>query len=185
MWNGGAFEVYSFKLSTGATYPLLLNGETTSGGNLATLYGPYDNHVVIDMRDTTVVYHAALTWPHGNRYHLDEIRAAVDGILATVDAGTPPPARPFLRVAPNPVRDRLQVEFTLPAARDGDVRLTVYDAAGRNRASFGTQAGSEGRGRWEGSLRSLLGDTPRAGVYYLRAETRDEPLVRRFVVLPE
>lgn len=184
-YNGTAPQVAAFRDATGATYPLLLNGTSTTGGNVEALYGLWDNYIVIDMRDTTVVYHAQLLWPHGNRYHLDEIRAAVDGILATVDAGTPVVQSVFLRVSPNPVHDRLLVEFALPPARAGEARFSVFDAAGRARARFTTGAGSEGRGRWEGSLRAVLGDVPRPGVYYLRLESGGEPLLRRFVVLPE
>ena len=185
MWAGSVSELNTFRLLTGATYPLLWAGQEPAGGDLDVLYGPYDNPIVIDMRDTSVVYHAALIWPHGNRYHLDEIRAAVDGILATVDAGSPAPGRSFLRVAPNPVRDRLLVEFALPAGRSAEAGLSVYDAAGRLRGSLRTAVGSEGRGRWEGSLRGLLGDASRAGVYYLRIQAAEESLVRRFVVLPQ
>ena len=186
MWNGSAFEVYTFKQSTGATYPLLLNGETATGGNLATLYGPYDNYVVIDMRDTTVVYHAALLWPHGERYHLGEIRAAVDGILATVDAPGPGLAEgPSLRVAPNPVRDRLRVEFVIPGGGAAGARLTLYDAAGRACGTLPARSSASGEGGWEGPLRSLLGAAPRAGVYFLRLDHPGESLVQRFVVLPE
>jgi hypothetical protein len=114
MWAGSVSELNTFRLLTGTTYPLLWAGQEPAGGDLDILYGPYDNPIVIDMRDTTVVYHAALTWPHGNRYHLDEIRAAVDGVLATVDAGPPASGRNFLRVAPNPVQDRL---LSPPGAR--------------------------------------------------------------------
>ena len=78
----------NFKNSTGATFPLLLQGSSSTGGNVTTLYGGpsppaavYDNYVVIN-KQGIIRYHAMTTWPHGNRYHLNEIRGAVDSLVA-------------------------------------------------------------------------------------------------------
>lgn len=89
LWNGSAPQLQTFQTQTGASFPLLLNGGTASGGNLTILYGPYDNYVVVD-RAGIVQYHAALSWPHGNRFHLAEILSAVDSALATSDTPDPP-----------------------------------------------------------------------------------------------
>ena len=44
MFNGTPNDVRSFKNSTGATFPLLMNGASEIGGNLYTLYGDRDPH---------------------------------------------------------------------------------------------------------------------------------------------
>jgi len=69
-WNGTAAQLRSFKSQTGVTFPLLLNGASATGGNFATLYGTYDNYVVVN-KQGIVRYHAALAWPLVNRYHLN------------------------------------------------------------------------------------------------------------------
>ena len=124
LWNGTASGLNSFKTQTGATYPLLLNGATATGGNVSTLYGTYDNYVVLN-KQGIVRYHAALAWPHGNRYHLNEIRATVDSLVAGfLDA---PPTRPSsfaIAASPNPVRGRTTITLALP--RDEQhVRVSV------------------------------------------------------------
>ncbi len=184
LWNGSPSGLNQFRLLTGATYPLLLNGATETGGNVETFYGVYDNYLVLDMSDTTVTYHAALTWPHGNRYHLDEIRAAVDAILSTVDAGPPGLLGPLLRVAPNPVRDHLRIEFLNPSSRATPATIGLHDVSGRSRRVLFEGSVAPGSGTWEGSLAGALGGRPAPGVYLLRLELAGRSLVQRLVVLP-
>lgn len=183
IWNGSANQMNQFRNITSATFPLLLNGASATGGNVELLYGTYDNHIVLDMRDMTVVYHAALLWPHTDRFHLNEIRNAVDGILATVDAPAPSLPALTLRLAPNPVRDRLAADFVNPLASPARARLAVYDAAGRARQVLFDGTVAPGAGRWEGSL-AASGGAMQPGVYFLRLDLAGEARVRRFVVLP-
>ena len=76
MYNGTEAQLRSFRTQTGATYPLLLQGASGVGGNLNTLYGPFDNYLVINA-DGIVRYHSANIHPHGDRYYLNEIRNAI------------------------------------------------------------------------------------------------------------
>ena len=89
MYNGTEAQLRSFRTQTGATYPLLLQGASGVGGNLNTLYGPFDNYLVINA-DGIVRYHSANIHPHGDRYYLNEIRAVVDYEINLV--GVPEPS---------------------------------------------------------------------------------------------
>lgn len=82
LWNGTTSNVQNFANTTGASYPLLLNGNATAGGNLTALYGPYHNYIVID-GNGILRYRASDTHPFGQRYVLAEIRAVVDDHLPT------------------------------------------------------------------------------------------------------
>ena len=53
-WNGTQAQLRSFKNTTGATYPLLLNGGLATGGNVEALYGTYDNYIVINKQGINV-----------------------------------------------------------------------------------------------------------------------------------
>ena len=72
LFNGSPANLQTFKNNTGVTYPLLL-----LCSDFSSLYGDRDNFVVIDP-DGIVRYHAQDLWPYGNRYHVDELRAAVN-----------------------------------------------------------------------------------------------------------
>jgi hypothetical protein len=87
LYNGNSAQLTGFRDQTGATFPLLLNGASGAGNeNLFIPYGQYDNYVVIN-KQGIIRYHAYDLWSHGNRYHLDEIRAAVDSLVT--DPNTP------------------------------------------------------------------------------------------------
>src|SRR5678815_4685516 len=47
--NGTTAQLSSFRDIIGATFPLLLNAATASGGNIQNLYGGRDDYVVISL----------------------------------------------------------------------------------------------------------------------------------------
>ena len=200
LWLGTPTQVGNFKSQTGATYPLLLCGNrcigatgfcATSGSNCVNLeiqYGPYDNYLVIDTQGI-VRYHAANLWAHGNRYHLNEIRACVDTLVpSVVGVGGPGPAPraagPTLRVAPNPFRSSVTIEIVNPEYAPNAARVTVHDLAGRIVAIpfEGPAAPGATRIAWDG--RSASGNRPAPGLYHVRARVGPTVLVRRVVWLP-
>lgn len=177
MWNGTASQVNVFRQQTGATYPLGLNGATATGGNVETLVGPFDNYVVVS-KQGIVRYHAALIWPHGNRYHLDEIRAAIDSLVTPVlDAPGAPPALAFA-AGPSPARGPVSVTLAL-AQSVSEARVDVIDITGRQVATLASGALAAGRHefRWDPTARAVP-----AGVYMVRAALGARSFVRRVVV---
>jgi hypothetical protein len=179
LWNKTPAEVNSFKNTTGATYPLLLYGATATGGNVETLYGPWDNYVILN-KQGVVRYHAALTYAHGNRYHLNEIRATVDSLVApTVGVEDGVLARDgALRVSPNPFLTSAAIEFSAATPLEGEI--TIHDVQGRRIATLwrGAVDASGVRATWDGR-----GDSGPAapGVYIVRARAGDRVLHRRIV----
>ena len=182
LWNGTSAQVTAFRDQTGATFPLLLNGSLATGGNLATLYGPYDNYLVLN-RQGIVRYHAANVWPHGNRYHLGEIQGAIDSLVsATVGVGdSPVPATARLAVTPNPFREATRIELSLAAPVE-HARVTLHDVTGRRVATLhqGPLAAGTARLEW----RSAADEPLAAGVYFVAAELDGRRLQRRVVRLP-
>ncbi|MEO5989454.1 MAG: redoxin domain-containing protein [Candidatus Eisenbacteria bacterium] len=177
LWNGTAAQLAQFKTLTGAQFPLLLNGAIATGGNMSISYGPYDDYVVLDQQGV-VRYHAALTYAHGNRYHLDEIRSIVDGLLPTLDAPGNGRANLALAVSPHPARGPVSVSFTLPQA-ESDVSVEVLDTAGRRVAVLhqGPAAAGVLRLTWSRA------EAVQAGLYFVRARAGGEQLRQRVVIL--
>ena len=199
MWLGTPSQVGNFKTQTGATFPLLLCGTrcigatgicATSGSNCSNfdlLYGPYDNYIVIDTQGI-VRYHAANIYAHGNRYHLQEIRAAVDTLLpSVVDVGDPPsqnrPAGLTLNVAPNPSRSSVAIEIVNPGEARRAARVTVHDLTGRIVATPLEGYASPGLTRGWGDGRTAAGGRSTPGVYLVRARLGSTVLARRVVWL--
>jgi len=181
-WNGTQAQLRGFKNTTGATYPLLLNGSLATGGNVEALIGTYDNYVVIN-KQGIVRYHAADIWPHGNRYHLNEIRTTVDSLVTpTVDVDPAPRVSGYtLAAAPNPFRGAAEIVFS----HDGDVALpvivTVHDVSGRRVATLheGPVPAGVQRVSWSGF--DSRGEPMRPGVYLVRAAWPGQVLARRIV----
>jgi hypothetical protein len=172
LWNGTIAQVQTFKNQTGATFPLLLQGAGATGGDLTTLYGTYDNYVVIDQQGI-VRYHAADLHAHGDRYYLSELRAVIDGLVMDptgVPDGGLPPAALRLVASPNPFRGRLALDITNPSAETLPIRLSVFDVGGHVVATLaeGT-ALSPGLSRftWDGGARR--GPALAAGRYWIVA----------------
>jgi hypothetical protein len=174
----------SFQEQTGVTYPLLLYGNSATGGNLLTLYGQWDNFVVIN-KQGIVRYVASQHWPYGNRYHPEDIRGCVDSLLSSpVGIGDRPgPSALALASAPNPFRGRTLVELAHPGAGGQPVRVAVYDAAGRRVATLwdGAAAGDRTHCVWDG--RDAEGAQLHSGVYLIQAEVGGMRLSRRVVLL--
>ena len=188
MYNGTSSQVQGFKNQTGATYPLLLYGHTASGGDLAPLYCDsisvyWDNYLVIS-KQGIVRYHAALTWPHGERYHLDEIRGSVDTLVTGPVGVEGRPAGPgvSLALAPNPVAGAAVVSVGVPSGGVDRARVTVLDPGGRLLATLwdGPAGGRPLRLGW--GLQGPNGRVP-PGVYLVRAEVGHARLVRRIAVV--
>jgi flagellar hook capping protein FlgD len=182
--DGSPSQLQTFKDGTGATYPLLLKCASPPDTNFAALYGPRDNYVVVN-KQGIVSYHAALRWPYGNGYHLDEIRGCVDSLVSSpVDVAEPGDGRGFrLTAAPNPLRGSARIELTCPPAGAARARITVFDLAGREVARLwdGAVSGGVTQVMWEG--RSADGASAAAGLYVIRAEVGPVRLVRRVVLL--
>lgn len=183
-YNGTASQLRSFKNQTGATFPLLLLGASATGGNFSTLYGTFDNYAVVN-KQGIVRYHASLTWPHGNRYHLNEIRGCVDSLVsqpAGVDSGVPPSAF-RLASAPNPARGGTTVELAIPAGAGAAARVTVHDLRGRHVATLWSGAVTAGVNRFAWSGTDASGAPVAPGVYLVRAEVGAVRLLHCLVVL--
>ncbi len=182
LWNGSAAQVNAYKNSTGALYPLMLSGNVATGGNVGSLYGTYDNYIVID-KQGIVRYHAALTYPAGNRFKLNEIRAVVDAYVAGfVDVPGPGAGRLALAASPNPTQREAAITFTLTRQVD-DARVSVHDLAGRTVAVLHEGAAASGTLslRWDG--RDESGQLAPVGLYLVRARTGSEVLTRRLTLV--
>lgn len=184
-YNGTAANLRSFKNQTGATYPLLLLAATAPGGNFATLYGTFDNYVVVN-KQGIVRYHAALTWPHGNRYHLNEIRGCVDSLVSQPVGVEPGPSASAFRLTsvPNPARGAATVELAIPPGAPASARVTVHDLSGRRVATLWDGAAPGGVNRFVWNHTDATGARLAPGVYLVRAEVGANRFVHRAVVLP-
>lgn len=185
LWDGTMVDLRGFKTQTGATYPLLLNGTFGTGGNMTLLYGTYDNYVVVN-KQGIVRYHAALVWPHGNRYHLNEIRGAVDSLVTQVVGVEPGGGQGALRLtsAPNPARGAAAIELSVPAGGASSATVTVHDISGRTVATVWEGAIPAGVSRFPWSLTDGSGASRPPGVYLVRARVDAQYRVHRMVVLP-
>jgi len=183
-WNGTTTQLRSFQSQTGATFPLLLNGATATGGNFATLYGTYDNYVVVN-KQGIVRYHAALGWPHGNRYHLNEIRGCVDSLVSQV-VGVGRGSGPVgfrLASVPNPARGAATIELLAPAAGASAATITLHDITGRAIAILWDGPVNPGVNRFAWT-HERDGTSLAPGVYVVRARMGASILTHRVVVLP-
>jgi len=179
LWNGTAAQMNVYRQQTGSTFPLALNGAAATGGNVELTVGTYDNYLVVN-KQGIVRYHAALTWPHGNRYHLNELRAAIDSLVTPVlDVPGTSPEGVVFSAGPNPSRGALRVSLTLPAAV-ARARVQVLDVSGRVVATLAE--GSLDAGvhtfAWDAAHTSRA-----AGLYLVRASWDGETLVRRVAVV--
>ncbi len=181
LWNGSPAQLGQFKLQTGATFPLALNGASATGGNIEVLYGTYDNYIVLN-KQGIVRYHAALAWPHGTRYHLDEIRSCVDSLVASVlDVPGSRSASPVLAAGPNPSRGFVRVSLTLPHDERA-VRVSVHDVAGRELAVLASGALAAGAHAWSWDGRDPRGVVVAPGLFLVRAAAGERVRTRRVVV---
>ena len=182
LWNGTAAQLTSFQQQTGATFPLALQGAAAAGGNMELLYGTYDNYIVLN-KQGTVRYHAALRWPHGNRYHPDEIRGCVDSLVTAVldvPGGAAVPSL-ALSAGPNPARGSVRLTLTTPRA-ESSARVSVFDVAGREISLLWNGALAAGTHDMTWDAGCLRGASAPAGLYLVRARLGAEVRVRRVIV---
>lgn len=184
VFNGSVPQLTQFKINANATYPLLLAcGDPVGSPNDTNLVVPYferDNFVVID-RQGVIRYHANDHYFYGNRYHRDELRAAIDAALADL-TGVPeaPVAGVRLAAAPNPFTRDIRIEFTSPFA-GARARVQVLDLAGRRVAGLRDGPAPSGTTgvRWDG--RADDGADLPPGVYLLHVEVAGSSFTRRLV----
>ena len=181
VYNGTQPLLRSFRTGTGSTYPLLLNANTASGGNMSVLYGLNDSHVIIN-KQGIVRYNTMLRYDHFNRYHINEIRTVIDSLVSnTTGIDDLPLPRAFsLSASPNPFRGVAAIELAVPdAARSATV--TVHDVLGRRIASLWDGPAPAGVTRLEWDGRAFGGQVMRAGIYVIRARIGDRVLSQRLV----
>lgn len=184
--SGGA-NLQQFRIDAGnVTFPLLrdcADGSLASDTNLVVPYNQRDNYVVIN-KVGIIRYHADDAWDYGNRYHVTELRGAIDSLVSSVvGVDAPPTSRLSLRVAPNPAPRGTTVELSNPFAPGTPARITVLDLAGRRVATL-LNAGAAGgltSVRWDG--RDESGGVLPPGLYLIRAELGSTWLTRRLVVV--
>jgi hypothetical protein len=185
LFNGSAASLNQFRTTTGATYPLMLNGAAGAGAeNLLVTYGDRDNYAVIN-KQGIVRYHAYDRWPYGNRYHLDELRGCIDTLVTTtadVDPG-PVPGSFALRVSPNPFRSSTIIELVNPGEPAADARVEIFDLAGRQVLDLWRGVAPQGLTRVPWRTRGG-GQELAPGVYTVRAQVGSVRLVRRVVLIP-
>jgi peroxiredoxin len=185
LWNGSQAQLEGFRFNTGVTFPLLLNsGAGVGDENLYTPYGQFDNFVVVN-KQGIIRYHAYDRWPHGNRYHLDEIRGCVDSLvtMGMLDVDGGPGSRLALSATPNPFRGSTTIELSNPGGEVRDARVSVHDLAGRRIATLWSGRLGPGTTRmtWGGRGREAGAVAP--GVYLITADVGGTRLGRRVVVL--
>ena len=182
LWDGTPGDLNNYRNITGTTYPLLLLGTGGAGGNLTSLYGTYDNFVILNSQGI-VRYHAADSWPQGNRFHLNEIRACVDSLVANI-VGVPrdlPVSRARLGAGPSPFREVAEVSFEAPAG-SREAQIEVFSAEGRMiRRLYRGPASSPLHLQWNG--RDDSGRPVPAGIYVVRAAAGGSVLLKKLVCL--
>ena len=182
LWNGTVAQMTSFQQQTGVTFPLALQGAAAGGGNVELLYGIYDNYIVLN-KQGVVRYHAALRWPHGNRYHLNEIRGSVDSLVTAVLDVPGGGAMAFaLAAGPNPSRGSLRVSLAMPRAVPA-ARVSVLDVTGREVSLLWSDELAAGTHQFAWDARDARGAPVPAGLYLVRAALGADVRVRRVSVL--
>ncbi len=185
VWSGTVPQLQQFRVTTGVTFPLLLQAglpDDTDSTNLNIPYNEQDNYVVIN-KQGIIRYHAYDRWTHGNRLHVDEIKATVDSLVTNLaGVGERPIERLALSAAPNPFRSAITIELSNPFAAGTHARVTVFDLAGRRVARLWEGAAAAGITRlsWDGH--SERGGALEPGIYLVQAEVSGRRVVRRVVL---
>jgi hypothetical protein len=185
LFSGTDIQLTQFETTTGATFPLLLNGGTGTGNeNLFTVFGDRDNYAVIN-KVGIVRYNAYDSWPYGNRFHLGELRATIDSLVSSVVAveGNPSARGLRLTATPNPFRAATSLELINPAGFTEEARVSVFDLAGREVASLWRAAIPPGATRMSWDGRASDGSPVGPGVYMVRAQVGHESAMRRVLLL--
>ena len=174
-----------FRINAGnLTFPLLRDcgdGSFASDTNLIKPYNQRHNYVVIDA-EGVIRYHADDAWDYGNRYHVNELRSAINAALVDL---LPVPSqiaeRMTLEVYPNPFTRRLAITFSIPAQDASPLRFRVLDVAGREVSAFDAAGGGRaGQIIWD--ARDANGAALAPGLYLLQLESSVGRLTRRIVL---
>lgn len=110
--------------------------------------------------------------------------AVVSGIEVTTTTGVDVDLHPRFALAqpwPNPASS--SISFRLQAPPDSDVHLDVFDVAGRRVYGWRGRASLAGERTIEWNLRDFNGHDLQSGIYFVRLNSADGTLVRRFVRL--
>jgi len=126
-------------------------------------------------------------WRHDNwdtGYASFPILTSVDPPSTPPPAPEAPPAVPWLgRNKPNPFNPTTVIGFAVPGAAPMDVRIVVFDVAGRKVATLVSRRIDPGyhEARWDG--RTDVGAAAGSGVYLLRAEIGSKVLTRKLALV--
>jgi len=184
IWNGTTAQLQNFRNITGATFPLLLNAATATGGNVFNMYGDRDNYVIID--GGGIVRYSARTqgYDYGDALDVPRMTALIDSLLLhSVGVGDRAPVSGLaLSAAPNPGR---VITLQLSGA-DLDGRhatIDVVDLTGRRIAALydGTVSDGVVERRWDG--RDVNHAEAAPGVYWIRARVGDRVITRRIALV--
>lgn len=179
IWNGSTAALQGFRNITGATFPLLLQAGTPTGGNVNLLYGDRDNYIVIDQQGIIRFNARQQGYVYGAALDIPRIRGLVDSLLLAATVGVPPGAAARgleLSAGPNPFAGTTVVSLA-HAGRGGEpIVVEVFDASGRRVATLasGRAAGDASRWAWDASREA-------AGLYLVRARVGSEVATRRLV----
>jgi hypothetical protein len=171
-------------------YPGCIQDDPTladvAGGDLHLLPGS----PCIDTGDNTLIPSGVTNDLDGaDRIYSTSAPLTVD--MGAYEQGSPlpvtaaPEARPAgisLRAAPNPMRSRTEISYSLD--RPAAVRVAVFDVRGREvaRLADGAQAAGPHRTTWDGW--SAGGERVGAGIYFIRVSADGRASARRVVVVP-
>jgi hypothetical protein len=112
------------------------------------------------------------------------ITAEIPGVVVTTTTGVDVSVHPRFALAqpwPNPAST--SVTFRLQATPDRDVALDVFDVAGHRVYGWRGRASLAGERTIEWNLRDFNGRDLQSGIYFVRLNSADGTLVRRFVRL--
>jgi len=183
IWNGTPANLQSFKNTTGATYPLMLNGSASAGGNIFNLYGDRDNYVILD-QDHIVRFSAwAQGYVYGAALDVPRMRALIDSLLTDpTGVGDTPAAIASLAIAPNPSTGQVALTLPIGDAAGRHARIDIHDLAGRRVDTVfdGVAPAGTLAARWEGRTRD--GRRLPTGVYLVRVTVGTQTWTRRLVL---
>ncbi|MDH4338734.1 MAG: T9SS type A sorting domain-containing protein [Candidatus Krumholzibacteria bacterium] len=120
----------------------------------------------------------------GTRYDYQLVAHGAEGwttVSARVSATVPRAGLALRQNVPNPFSTETMVSFTLPER--GDVKLAVYDVAGRRVATLfsGEQGAGDHSVEWNGVGDN--GERVGAGVYFVRIEAGKQTVTRKLLVM--
>jgi len=188
IWNGTPAQLTNFRNAIGATFPLMLQGNAGTGGIVGDLYSAgqsvdWDDYVIVN-KQGIIRYHALLTWPHTNRYHLDELRGCIDSLVTPLVGVEDGVATAFaLGASPNPAFGRTAITFANPGPGAVPVEIAVHDVSGRRVATLLDGSASPGVTRLEWNGRDRDGAPLAAGLYLVSARFGDRVLRSRVTLL--